>query len=232
MAIAFAGLGAMVLRPGFRRLALELLFVMTPYLLTVTHFAMWWGGFSPPARFFAPVLPLFAAPAAAAWTLATRRATRVIAVITLVMTAFASAVVVFVDRGRLAFNTRDVPSLWLEWLGRLADLTSAAPVWARDYRPAAVSRHRHLGRCCRSRLRLPSRDRRANSQAMSGGIADVAAATAIAGVMLASTLVWAVQGSTGRTSSPSQLQLLAPHRANAGCSRLRSPRRALFGSPI
>ena len=30
-------------------LGLELLFVVVPYLLTVTHFAMWWGGWSPPA---------------------------------------------------------------------------------------------------------------------------------------------------------------------------------------
>ena len=44
-------------RDGDRReLALELLFVVVPYLLTVTHFAMWWAGWSPPARFFAPML--------------------------------------------------------------------------------------------------------------------------------------------------------------------------------
>jgi hypothetical protein len=132
VAVAFAGLVAMFFRRPFRRLALELGFVITPYLLMVTHFAMWWGGFSPPARFFAPVLPLFAVPAAVAWTLATRRVTRVLAAISLVLTAFASVIVVFVYRGRLAFNTRDVPSLWLEWLGRLADLTTAAPGWARD----------------------------------------------------------------------------------------------------
>ena len=57
------------------------------YLVTVTHFAMWWGGSSPPARFFAPVLPLFAIPAAAAWTFATRRVTKVLAAISLVLTA-------------------------------------------------------------------------------------------------------------------------------------------------
>jgi hypothetical protein len=122
----------MFFQPPFRRLALELVFVVTPYLVMVTHFAMWWGGFSPPARFFAPVLPLFAIPAAVAWTLATRRVTKVLAGISLGLTAFASAIVIFVYRGRLAFNTRDVPSLWLEWLGRLADLTTAAPGWARD----------------------------------------------------------------------------------------------------
>ena len=49
-----------------------------------------------------------------------------------VLTICASTVVVAVDRGRLAFNTRDAPSLWFEWMGRLADLTAATPMWARD----------------------------------------------------------------------------------------------------
>ena len=39
-----------------RRLGLELLFVLIPYLLAVTHFAMWWGGTSAPGRFFVPIL--------------------------------------------------------------------------------------------------------------------------------------------------------------------------------
>ena len=208
MAIAFAGLGAMVLRHDFRRVALELLFILTPYLLTVTHFAMWWGGFSAPARFFAPVLPLFAAPAAAAWTFSTRRATRVVAVMTLVMTAFASAVVVVIDRGRLALNTRDVPSLWLGWLGRLADLTSAAPSWARTtdvplFRAIAI----WVGVAAAGYLFLRAIDGR-TARRRPAALPTIAVATAIAGVMLASTLVWAVQGSTGRASFPSQLQLL------------------------
>ena len=217
MVVAFLGLVAMFFRPGFRRLALELLFVVTPYLLTVTHFAMWWGGFSPPARFFAPVLPLFAVPAAFAWTMATQRATRVFAAISLVLTAFASVIVVFVYRGRLAFNTRDVPSLWLEWLGRLADLTTAAPGWARDtdwplfraitiwvvVAAAGVLLLRVLERRFARERALPS----------------MAVAILGIGVMIASTAVWAVQGTNGRTTSPSQLQLLeaasAQHHAMA-----------------
>ena len=33
------------------RLALELLFVVVPYLVTATSYAMWWAGWSAPARF-------------------------------------------------------------------------------------------------------------------------------------------------------------------------------------
>jgi hypothetical protein len=206
VAVAFAGLAAMCFRPPFRRLALELLFVIAPYLITVTHFAMWWGGFSPPARFFAPVLPLFAVPAAVAWTLATRRVTRVLAAISLVLTAFASVTVVFVYRGRLAFNTRDVPSLWLEWLGRLADLTTAAPGWARDadlplFRAIAI----WVAVAVAAILVLRLLERR-----LGGGRAlpTVAVAIVAVGVMVASTAVWAVQGTNGRTISRSQLALL------------------------
>ena len=62
-----AGVGVMLTRPALRRYALELLFVVAPYLLVVTYVAMWWGGASAPARFFAPVLLWMAVPAAIAW---------------------------------------------------------------------------------------------------------------------------------------------------------------------
>ena len=204
--VAFAGLVAMFFKKPFRRLALELVFVVTPYLLMVTHFAMWWGGSSPPARFFAPVLPLFAIPAAVAWTFATRRVTRVLAAISLVLTALASVSVVFVYRGRLAFNTRDAPSLWLEWLGRLADLTTAAPGWARDadlplFRAIAI----WIGVATAGILVLRLLERRVGR---GRALSTIAVAIVAVGVMLASTAVWAVQGTNGRTISRSQLALL------------------------
>src|SRR6185503_12368547 len=93
MLVAFIGVALMLARRPTRRLAVELLFVVTPYLLTVTHFAMWWAGWSPPARFFAPVLPLFAVPAAVAWTFAEHRAARVLASASLILTVCASAIV-------------------------------------------------------------------------------------------------------------------------------------------
>jgi len=216
----------MFFRQPFRRLALELLFVITPYLVTVTHFAMWWGGSSPPARFFAPVLPLFAVPAAVAWTLATGRATRIIAVISVVLTAFASAIVIFVSRGRLAFNTRDVPALWLEWLGRLADLTTAAPGWARDtdlplFRAIAIwiavaVAGVTLLRLVERRLYRTRRARSSDPGPTSGRdrtLPTVAVAVVAVGVMVASTAVWAVHPTNGRTASQSQLELL--ERASA-----------------
>jgi hypothetical protein len=97
LAFALGALFVMLTKREWRRLALELLFVIVPYLLTVTHFAMWWGGWSPPARFFAPVLPLLAVPAAIGWTMIEHRATRFLAAASLVLTALASLVVIGID---------------------------------------------------------------------------------------------------------------------------------------
>lgn len=208
MAAAFIGVVLMLARRPSRRLALELLFVVVPYLLTVTHFAMWWAGWSPPARFFAPVLGLFAVPAAAAWTFAEHRAARVVAAASLVLTICASTIVVAVDRGRLAFNTREAPALWFEWMGRLADLTAATPMWARDtdvplFRAIAV-----WGLVAAAGwllLRSLDRHRRLHGDA---SFHVVAVATLAMAAMAASSVVWAFQGTNGRTASPSQLQLL------------------------
>jgi hypothetical protein len=206
--VAFIGLGTMLARRETRRLALELLFVVVPYLLTVTHFAMWWAGWSPPARFFAPVLPLFAVPAAAAWTFARHRAARVLAIVSVVLTICASTVVVVVDRGRLAFNTRDAPSLWFEWMGRLADLTAATPLWARDtdaplFRAIAI----WLVVAAAGWMLLRAVDRHGRLRP-NVNFHLVAAVTLAGVVMLGSSVMWAFQGTSGRTASPSQLQLL------------------------
>ena len=50
--------------PGLadRRLALELTFVMVPYLLTATSYAMWWAGWSAPARFANPAVFIWPSP--------------------------------------------------------------------------------------------------------------------------------------------------------------------------
>jgi len=208
VAAAFLGLAMMIARPAWRRVALELVFVVVPYLLTVTHFAMWWGGWSPPARFFAPVLPLFVVPAAAAWLLMQGRVSRLLAWTALVLTAIASAVVIGIDRGRLAFNTRDAPALWLDWAGRVADLTTAAPLWAREtdvplFRAVAVwIAVTALGGIV---LRFAEKSGRLRQPA---ALPTVMVAVLCLAVMIASSAVWAFEGATGRSTTRSQLLLL------------------------
>ncbi|MGH9310535.1 MAG: hypothetical protein ACRD1U_14245 [Vicinamibacterales bacterium] len=208
LGFALGALVMMLARPEWRRLALELLFVIVPYLLTVTHFAMWWGGWSPPARFFAPVLPLLVVPAAVGWTMIEHRATRVLASASLALTALASLAVIGVDRGRMAFNTRQAPGLWLEWAGRLADLTAAAPLWARDtdvplFRAISIWIAVLVGAWLLLRTVDVSARLRDRTSLQTAAVAAIAVA-----IMTASTVVWAFEGSNGRRPVVSQLELL------------------------
>ena len=114
-----------------RRLALELLFVTVPYLLTATSYAMWWAGWSAPARFANPAVPVLAIPCAVAWSRMRNRGSRAVAAGALAFTAFLSWVLVVTDGGRLAYNTRETTALWLEWASKLAPLADGVPIWFR-----------------------------------------------------------------------------------------------------
>lgn len=225
LAFGFVGLGMMLIRAGRRRLALELLFVMTPYLLTVTHFAMWWGGWSPPARFFVPVLPLLAVPLAVFFAEA-GRVGRVLAGGAALLTVFASAVLVLVSRGRLAFNVRDTPALWLEWLGTATDLVAGAPSWSRAtnvplFRTVLV----WIAAATVAGMVVRALDRagRLRSERLA---AAVAGALAIA-AMAALTIIWRVAGVDGRHIVSAQVRLLgaASSAGNAIAIALDPPER-------
>lgn len=190
-----------------RRLGLELLLVMTPYLLSVTHFRMWWAGWSAPARFFLPVLLLLAAPAAVVWTRASRGATRATLVVALGFTLFAAACLVLVDGGRLAYNIRDGYGLWLEWLSRVADLPRGLPSFHRT--PEVVAwRHVIVWAVCLLGAWLLLR---ASERVLARGqerLTVAAPAVFAAAVMVALAVVWRSNGASGFTPTPAQLELL------------------------
>jgi hypothetical protein len=208
LVFAFAGLAVMIRRPGSRRFAFELVFVMVPYLLTVTHFPMWWAGWSAPARFFAPLLGMLAAPAAVFWVAVAHRRERAVPLAALVFTVLATAALVSVDRGRLAFNMRDTPALWLEWLSRGADLPQALPWWTRGrdalfFRDVATWIASVLGAV------LIVGAAGAKPLLRSSAALHVAlAATLAVAVMTASTIVWSLRGTNGRDVASAQLRLL------------------------
>jgi hypothetical protein len=217
VASGVAGLAIMLWRPQTRRLGLELLFVIVPYLLTVTHFAMWWGGWSAPARFFVAVLPLFVVPAAVLWTAVSERRERTLVWGALALTAFATFTVVAVERGRLAFNVRDTPALWFAWLSRTSDLPQALPWWSREavpafYRDVAIWVVAAGAAILIARV-LTSRLAPAGRHAWRVWLTCAVAAAAMA----ASTTVWAVRGVDGRQVAAAQLELL---RAAAASPRV------------
>jgi hypothetical protein len=205
---AFAGIGSMLQDRVRRRLGLELLFVLASYLLAVTHFAMWWGGTSAPARFFVPMLPMLTIAAAVGWAAIRHRSTRATALGALAATAFASAALVFVDGGRLAYNVRQSHAAWLDWLNTATDLSRGLPAWWRGsemifYRDIAVwacamgaawgaLRALEGSRWLRLRARLA---------ATTAGVYAVAA-------MCAVTVVWTLAGVRGETETAGQFELL------------------------
>jgi len=208
LVVAFTGVGAMVTDRRLRRFGLELLFVLVPYLIAVTHFAMWWGGRSAPARFFVPMLPLLAIPAGVGWTRVRHRATRASVIAALALTAFVSAALVFVDGGRLAFNVRETFAVWLEWLNSATDLATGLPAWWRDrerllYRDVLIwgvsfAAWWAVLRAVESKSWLRGR----------GALAAASGAAYAAAAMVALTIVWALAGVDGRNVTPAQLEVL------------------------
>jgi hypothetical protein len=192
---------------GRRRLAAELLFVVVPYLLTVTNYAMWWGGWSAPARFAAIVVPALAIPCGAAWAVAAPRVQVVLCGGALALTAFISTVLLLPQRGRLAFNTREGYALWLDWASQVADLGRGVPVWFRDREPQffwqiALWTAVLLAAAALARWVV----RRERSDVMAGATVSVAVMT-IAG-MIAVHATWRIGDAPQTSAAPSQLQLL------------------------
>jgi hypothetical protein len=217
--VAFGGLMAMLNERRWRRLGLELLFVLVPYLLAVTHFAMWWGGHSAPARFFVPMLPILAIPSGVGWIRIRHRATRATVLAALALTVFISASLVFVGGGRLAFNGRETYAAWLEWLNSATDLALGLPAWWRGsekllYRDVAIwlvlLATAWLG------LRKGESTRWLRSR---GALAAATGGAYAAAGMVALTIVWILAGADGRNITPAQLDLLR---------RLGSDRHALI----
>ena len=222
--VGFAGLVMMLRMPrasppapdssglADRRLALELLFVMVPYLLTATSFAMWWAGWSAPARFANPAVPILAIPCAVAWNRIQDRASRAMAAGALALTAFLSCVLVLTDGGRLAYNTRETTALWLDWASRVTPLAAGVPIWfrglegvfARDIAVWAVALA--LAWWCARAL--------AGSTALRsrGRFLTAVIVVHVAAVMIAVTAVWRLHGVNGLVAAPAELDSPAPRR--------------------
>lgn len=208
LAFAFGGLGLMLASRGNRRLAIEILFVLVPYLLVVTDVAMWWGGRSAPARFFTPVLLPLVIPAVYAWASMRTRTARATALGALAFTVFASAVLVFSEGGRLGFNVRESYAYWLEWLNGDVDLGRGVPSWWRDnegllFRAVTVWALALGGAWAALRALEP----RAWLSTRVAFATATAAAYALA-AMLAIGTTWRVAGADGRLLLPAQLQAL------------------------
>ncbi|MPY88678.1 MAG: hypothetical protein GEU99_12220 [Luteitalea sp.] len=135
--ISLIGVGVMLCGHGWRRtragiwLAVGVTALIATYVLAVSPMRMWWAGWSAPARFAAPFLPALAVAAAAAWQSARLRVTHATMLLALGTSAGITALLVIVQRGRLAYNVRDAWGRLFEWLSPLVALPGAMPSFHR-----------------------------------------------------------------------------------------------------
>jgi hypothetical protein len=132
--LAGPGLWQMWVRGGVvRREAWEIVLIGSALMVTVSAYAMWWGGSSAPARQLVAILPILVLPIAwwDAW--AARRVVLGAAgrVLVLVGTTI-TATLVTVRSGLLAANRRDGSSQFLEWMAPSNDLVRIAPSFIAD----------------------------------------------------------------------------------------------------
>ena len=122
-----------------RRFAIEVTCVVVPYMLAVAMYRMWWGGWSAPARFLTPILPLLALIAAITFAEARSITAKASILLSLAVSLWLSAIMLIVRQGRLAYNDRDGFALWADWANPSIDLASGLPsLFATTWRAALV----------------------------------------------------------------------------------------------
>jgi hypothetical protein len=140
------------------------------------------------------------------------------------VTAFTTAALAIVQRGRLAYNVRDGSSLWLQWLTPLVDLPRGFPSFFRGS-AAELVLHAAIWLALLALAWLTLR-RLARSRLQDRGA--LAAATAVAfaiAAMLALTIVWRVDAAPSVEAAPAQVALLRAAAAGKPVGvRLSAPR--------
>jgi hypothetical protein len=197
-----------------RRLALQLAFIGLPYVLTVTHFAMWWGGYSSPARFLVPLLPSMAVPAGVAWAAARQRTSRAVLAGALGITAALSVLLAAVGRGRLAYFDRGgVFAPWIGWANSTVDLAHGLPAYfsrVQRQRPGALFFEEAaiwIAVFVVAILALRAAEQRRWLSAR--GSVPAATGLAFAGaIMLSVAIVWRVEGVDGQSPASAGMNLL------------------------
>ena len=113
-----------------RRLALELLLIVVPYVIASSGFTNWHAGASPPARYLLPVVLPLGVAFAALWARQDRRG-RSLSFGLLGVSLLIGAAMAFGADGGLAYNTGSGRARWLDWSAPLVDLPRAFPSFFR-----------------------------------------------------------------------------------------------------
>jgi hypothetical protein len=113
------------------RLAIELLFVLAPYVLATSAFPMWYAGASPPSRFLVPVIMPMGVTVAALWV-AQGAAARAVSTALLAVSLVIAATLGAAGDGTLAYNGPDGSAKWLDWVAPVVNLPAAFPSFFRS----------------------------------------------------------------------------------------------------
>ncbi len=189
--------------PGAWRVALVLVALSVAYASVVGAYRMWWGGLSAPARFLVPLILPAAPLIALAWQSLRTRSSRGLALTLLVVSLGLTTVMVVVDNGALAYNTRDGRARWAVWASPLVDLVAALPAAHRDA-PGTVLRDAALWAACLGLAWILWRalERR-------GRLSPIGMLLTVGAVLpVASAAVWAARGVSGLAPASSQIRYL------------------------
>ncbi len=212
-AYVFGLLGLVSVFRSRRRIAVELALLFASYLLAVSAYFMWWGGFSAPARFVVPVLLMLGLPAAVFWS-RQQAAGKAVALAALGVSALITASLILGDSGALIFNHRDGFALWLEWLTPVVDLPRALPSFLRDTTGTALlhaatwTAFLAVGAAV---VRVVARRLQTDREGGIGRLALATLAVCGAAVMLAMTATWSMSRVRGPSPSASAVSLLGAY---------------------
>ena len=123
-----AGLWSLFIRD--RRLGIELLLIVVPYVMASSGFSNWYAGASPPARYLLPVVFPLGLGFAALWA-RQDGAGRSLSFGLLGLSGLIAALLAFGHDGGLAYNNGSGRARWLDWSAPLVDLPRAFPSFFR-----------------------------------------------------------------------------------------------------
>lgn len=138
--LAALGCWALLRAPETRWQTLGVTATIVIFLGSITPFYMWWGGYSGPARFLVPVIPLFGPMVAMGFERCRGSAWSGLAWLSVVFSLTAMAVLVFDPALRLNFNDRDGTGHFVELLQGGLGLTSLLPSFVNEDWVAQLSR--------------------------------------------------------------------------------------------
>lgn len=206
------------------RLSLELALASLPYIVITSSFAAWWGGVSAPARYLAALMPIAALPLAWWWREMNLPAWRATTLLLLLLSIGMVVPKLVVNGGLLAYNDRAGFDLFAEWIAQSVDLAMVFPSLHREtVRAALAGASVWLFALVAATAIAAVISRRLTTR---GTVWAATSLIAMAAIMLAASVSWAMHETRGLRPATSQLALLRANPQTLGLE-VRDVRRVI-----